>query len=97
MEHAVIAHLVPAGEWDVFELEDRLIEAIDKAGVGEFDGNLIGPGEFELYAYGPDADALFEAIEPVLRSVAVEEGSYALKRYGAADDPDARQVRVELA
>jgi hypothetical protein len=98
MDHAVIAYLVPAAEadWDVFDVEDQLIEAIDKAGVGEFDGNLMGPGEVELYAYGPDADALFEVMEPILRAVALQEGSYAVKRYGAADDPGAREERVEL-
>jgi hypothetical protein len=55
MEHSVIAYLVPGAEadWDVFDLEDRLSEAIEATGVGEFDGNLMGPGEVELYAYGP--------------------------------------------
>jgi hypothetical protein len=98
MEHAVIAHLIPGagGDWDVFDVEDQLIEAIEKAGVGEFDGNLLGPGEVELYAYGPDADALFEVVEPILRALALEEGSYAVKRYGAPEDPAAREARVEL-
>jgi hypothetical protein len=96
MQHAVIAYLIPDAEWDVFDVEDRLIEAIDGARVGEFDGNLMGPGEVELYAYGPDADKLFGVMEPILRSVALKEGSYALKRYGEAGDPDAREVRVEL-
>ena len=95
MQHAVIAHLIPAADWDVFDVEDRLIEAIDKAGVGEFDGNLMGPGEVELYAYGPDADALFEVMEPILRSVPVKEGSCVTKRYGEAGE-DAREVRVDL-
>jgi hypothetical protein len=96
MEQAVIASLIPDADWDVFEVEDRLIEAIEKEGVGEFDGNLLGPGSVELYAYGPDADALFEVMDPILRSVPLKKGSYATKRYGAADDPGAREVRVEL-
>jgi hypothetical protein len=81
MEHAVIAHLIPdvGDDWGVDLVEDQLIEAIDNAGVGEFDGNLMGPGEVELYAYGPDADALFDVMEPILRAVPLKPGSYALK------------------
>ena len=99
MEQAVIAHLIPdvGDDWGVDLVEDPLIEAIEEAGVGEFDGNLLGPGEVELYAYGPDADVLFEAMEPILRAVPLKAGSYAIKRYGAADDPGAREVRVELS
>jgi hypothetical protein len=43
MDHAVIAYLVPAAEadWDVFDVEDQHIEAIEKAGGGKFDGNLM--------------------------------------------------------
>jgi hypothetical protein len=99
MEHAVIAHLIPDvddDDWGVDLVEDPLIEAIEEAGVGEFDGNLLGPGEVELYAYGPDADALFEVMEPILRAVPLKAGSYAVKRYGAAGDPEAREVRVAL-
>jgi len=43
--------------------------AVEKAGVGEVDGNEFGGGEAVLYAYGPDADALFKVMEPMLRSL----------------------------
>lgn len=95
-QQAVIATFVSGDEWDVYDVEDQLVEAIGKAAVGEFDGNLIGPGEIVLYAYGPDADALFEVMEPILRAVPAQE-TYAIKRYGAADDPTAAQIRVDLA
>lgn len=102
MEHAVIVHLFPdvGDDWGVDLVEDPLMEAIDERGVGEFDGHdiaLDGSGEVILYAYGPDADALYEVMEPILRAVPPREGSYAVKRYGPADDPTAEQVRVELA
>jgi hypothetical protein len=42
----------------VFELEDKLIAAIDAQDIGEYDGNEFGEGGVTLYAYGPDADAL---------------------------------------
>jgi len=48
-------------------------------------------------AYGPDADALSEVMEPLLGTAPVKEGSYAVEHYGEARDADALQVRVELA
>jgi hypothetical protein len=74
-EHAVIVHLKLSGtdaSADEVErlqnLSDRLSEAITGRNAGEFDGDLFGEGECVLYMYGPDADALFAAIEPVLRA-----------------------------
>ena len=98
-EHAVIVHLSGALPTDtVFELEDRLIAAIEEVGAGEFDGNEIALDgrEVVLYAYGPDADALFDAMEPVLAELPPPPGSYALKRYGPANDPQSREDRVGL-
>jgi hypothetical protein len=75
------------------EIEDRLIEAIDDAGVGEFDGNEIGPEDATLYMYGPDADRLFSAVEAVLRDAALPPGSNVVVRYGG---PGAEERRIEL-
>lgn len=72
-EQAVITHLSISG--DEFGTEDEreavyALEArIESAGTaigGEYDGNEFGGGEAVLYAYGPDADALFEAIRSCL-------------------------------
>ena len=83
-------------EHDVLQaLEDQIAQAIEDAEAGEFDGNLFGQGECMLYTYGPDADRLFAAIEPVLKSCPLASGGYAIKRYGEASDLDAREVRVE--
>lgn len=94
-EHAVVVHVTSIGGLDsgLDEIEDRLIEAIDEAGVGEFDGNEVGPDGAVLYMYGPDADRLWEVIEPVLRSASLGSGSYAVKRYG---EPGASETRVDL-
>ncbi|HEY3366476.1 MAG TPA: Imm26 family immunity protein [Symbiobacteriaceae bacterium] len=54
--------------YDADSLEDQLIDAIDAACVGEFDGIERGQDEFILFMYGPDAEALFRAVEPVLRT-----------------------------
>jgi hypothetical protein len=103
-EHAVITH-IPLSD-DEFgdmsersaltDLEGTVAAAIDDAGAGEHDGHEFGGGEFVLYSYGPDADRLWHAIEPVLRSVEIPAGAYAIKRYGEADDPTSREERVRL-
>lgn len=57
----------------------------------------LGGGECVLYMYGPDADLLFAAVEPVLKSSALASGGWAVKRYGEASDPGANEVNVRLA
>ena len=73
------------------ELSDKLTETIEQAGVGEFDGNEIGGGETVLFMYGPDAELLFAAIEPVLRSTPAIKGTKAIIRKGG---PGAEQREV---
>lgn len=80
----------------IHRLEYELQTAIDRARVGEFDGNEIGEGKCVLYMYGPDADKLFTAIESVLRTSAIAKAGWVIRRYGTADDPDAREVRLDL-
>ena len=103
-EHAVIVSLVlsneefgEAAERDaIHALTDRMDAAIRAAGAGEFDGDEFGDGSCTLYMYGPDADRLFAAVEPLLRGSSLVTGGHAIKRYGPAADPQARQVRVDF-
>jgi hypothetical protein len=76
-------------------LEDRLVQAIREARAGEFDGNEFGTGEVTLFAYGPDADRLFAAMEPILRSFPARPAQVLL-RYGALEDNQAPSVLVDL-
>src|SRR5258705_4427951 len=78
-----------------FALEDKLTEAAAALG-GEHDGNEFGDGEAVLYTYGPDADALFEAISECLSPFPLLPGAFAIKRYGRADNPHVREERVPL-
>jgi hypothetical protein len=103
-DHAVITHLPLSGDEfgtdeereGVQALEDRIEEAVAEIG-GEHDGDEFGGGEVVLYTYGPDADALLEAIRRCLDGFEVRPGAYAIKRYGRADDPGAREERVPLS
>jgi hypothetical protein len=72
-------------------LEDRIAEAA--AAVGEFDGHGFGDGEVTIYLYGPDADALFRAIEPHLQAHPLGRGAKAVIRKGPPGAPE-REVRI---
>ena len=60
----------------------------------KFDGNDFGQGECTFFMYGPDADVLYMVIEVVLQEFPVARGGYAIKRYGPAEDPNSKEVRV---
>lgn len=54
-----------------------------------------GGGEVILYAYGPDADALFAVMAPILNDLPLRPAHVVL-RYGSVVDPSAAEHRVEL-
>ena len=104
-EHAVLVYLKlsdPAfgseSERDsIHSLTGELDDAIAKAGVGEFDGDEFGDGTCTLYMYGPDADRLFAVVEPILRRSSHILAARALKRYGGAGDPSAREQHIDFS
>ena len=93
-ENAALVNL-PADQAgrDLDSIEDPLIAAIEASGIGEFDGNAIGPDGAVLYMYGSDAALLFDVVGPVLEGMDLPPGSYTLKRYGP---PGANGTRVNL-
>jgi hypothetical protein len=78
----------------IHALSAKLEEVIKTKHLGEFDGDEFGDGVCTLYMYGPDADALFAAVEPLLRSSPLAKGASATKRYGNVTDPNAKEVKV---
>lgn len=79
----------------IHQLSDRLERAIESAGAGEFDGDEFGGGTCTLFMYGPNADALFAAVDPLLSASSLAKGAKGVKRYGEASDPNAREELVE--
>ena len=69
---------------DMVALEKTLEAAIIKAKVGELDGNEVATdgSTVTLYMYGPDADALFATIEPLVRANATVKKPKFKLRYG---------------
>lgn len=53
-------------EHDVGGLEDQIRPLLEQTGVGSYDGDEHGPDGVTLFLYGPDAEALFKTIEPLL-------------------------------
>lgn len=96
-EHAVIAHFRLGGDGfgdvdqreRIYEAEEAMEAATAEAGVGEVDGNEFGGGEAVVYAYGPDADALFKVLEPTLRNLPFRPAYVRLRRGG-------NETRVDL-
>jgi tetratricopeptide (TPR) repeat protein len=62
-------------ECDIATLENRLEELLEAGGQGELDGHETGPENTTLFLYGPDAEALFRAVEPVLRDYPLCRGA----------------------
>ncbi|WP_433042733.1 hypothetical protein [Dactylosporangium sp. CS-033363] len=83
------------GRAAVYELQERLTAALAGLDVGELDGNEFGGDQVAVYLYGPDADRLYDAVEPVLRSLP-HRPARATLRYGEAGDPDAVRYEIDL-
>jgi hypothetical protein len=97
-EHAVIVHFDYAADSldPLHDLEEQLEAAITAAGVGEFDGNEIAVdlSDGSLHMYGPDADALFAAVRPLLAAADCLRNTRVTLRYGPPEDRV--RERVEL-
>jgi hypothetical protein len=99
-EQAVIVYLDGSSlpketyeECDLSILQDQLIDVIAANSLGEFDGNEFGPEGTRLYMYGPDAEALFAGIEPVLLAYPLCAGAVVVIRHGT---PGAHERHIIL-
>ena len=78
----------------VFEAERSMTAAVEAADVGEVDGNEFGGGAVVIFAYGPDAEALYRVMEPGLRALPFRP-AYVVLRYGEPADDVVRE-RIDL-
>jgi hypothetical protein len=78
---------------DMVDLEDTLIAVVERHQVGEIDGHEIGSSDGTIFLYGPDADLMFEAIEPVLLTHPLCAGARVVLRKGGPGSP---QTEVQL-
>lgn len=95
-QEAVLIHfdLGPRSNGDYFgfdemvDLEDKLIEVIERHEVGRVDGHEIGSTDGTIFIYGPDADIVFTTIEPVLQAHPLCRGARIVFRKGGAGSPE---------
>ena len=89
-QHAVIAHFDYAiDSFDaLYDLEEELEAAINAAGVGEFDGKEIAVNlsDGSLYMYGPEAEALFAVVRPILAGAQCLRNTRVTLRFGPPED-----------
>jgi hypothetical protein len=97
-QHAVIAHFdYEADSLDaLFSVEEQLETAINAAGVGEFDGNEIAVdlSDGSLYMYGPDAEALFAVVRPILARAGCLRNTRVTLRFGPPEDDVPERVEL---
>jgi hypothetical protein len=74
----------------VFQLENRIIKAVEDAGAGTYDTNELVNGAFGMRLIG-DPDRLLQVVRPLLKDEPV--GSYLTVRQAG---PSASEERVEI-
>jgi hypothetical protein len=65
------------------DTESRIEMRLEETGGGELDGHEYGPEATQLFLYGRDARALFDAIAPVLCDYPLCRGARITLRQGA--------------
>jgi len=68
----------------VYALGDQLQTAIAEAKVGEYDGHAIPAdgSDGKYFVYGPDAEAIYKAIAPILEASPLMRGATVTLHYG---------------
>ena len=78
-------------QYDTDTLEQLLTEALGN--LGECDGVEHGESNTQIFLYGPDAEAMFRAIEPTLRAYPLAALARVIVRYGPPGAPQ-REARL---
>lgn len=81
----------------LYELEDKLEYIISENGVGEYDGHEMATdySDGNLYMYGPNAERLFQVIQPTLKETEFMKGATAKLRFGPPGD-GVKEIEVEI-
>ena len=99
-DHSVIIQFdYPYDELDeLFALDQRLDDAITASQAGVYDGHelQIGGTDARLYMYGPNAETLFKAVQPILKQTDYMKGAVAYLRFGGSLQQNAKTIEVEL-
>jgi hypothetical protein len=77
--------------YDTSTLEEQLAEALGE--LGECDGAEHGEGTSRIFLYGPNAEAMFRAVEPTLLNYPLAASARVRLRFGA---PGATEREIQL-
>ena len=85
-----------ASERDALEAFAEGLDAeVREAGVGDYDGNEYGGGEFILFFCGPDVDRLLAVLRPLLADSPLAHGArFELLREGPDGEPTRQRLRI---
>ncbi len=78
---------------EIKQLETKISALLPEA--SGIDGDEFGDGEAVIYVYGPDANQIFEAIEPALKAAPFDHVDITLQ-YGLPDDPATKDKKFTL-
>lgn len=100
--HAVMVHLELTGgkygsEDEVEEIRllgDDCEEALRQGGLGEFEGEEFGDAECVLYFSGTDAEQIWSALSPIIRTSRLSRGGHVVQRFGG---DGAREARIAIS
>lgn len=93
----IIRFKYPKAELEpLYELEEKLAEALEEAGAGDYEGHEMDMSgkQGEMTMIGPDARALWDAVNPVLESIRFMRGADAELRLGPGEDAETEEMTV---
>jgi hypothetical protein len=74
---------LPDDVYEALDIDQVIVDLGEAAGPDSYRGFWQGPAETALYFYGPDAEALFARVEPLLRELPVGQNARVVVRHGA--------------
>ncbi|MDX2038378.1 MAG: hypothetical protein SFX72_17145 [Isosphaeraceae bacterium] len=99
-DQAVLIHLDATSlpdeiysNYDLEQLEQRIAHALQDSNVGEYDGNEYSFDEVVLYMYGPDAEAMYQVIEPIVQDYPLCRNARVVIRPGGSE-VRGREIRI---
>ena len=75
-------------------LEDNLTDLLDQHGLGVCEGHEAGGGRFVIFLNGPDADEMFNLIEPALRASPISKGGLVTMVYRSNSEERQSEFRL---
>lgn len=84
---------LPKEVYEKLDFDAVIAELETAAGAGSYRGFWQGPEETGLFYYGPDAEAMFRNVEPVLRRLPIGQNARIVVRAGKPS-LNAREVRI---